>query len=96
MAGAAPAIALSALLPNPSHGSVHIEYTLPRDARVRVAVLDVLGRERTVLADGVMPAGQNQLTWNGWTPAGPAPAGLYFVRCQSLGTMLTRAVSLVR
>jgi hypothetical protein len=45
--------------PNPSAGApVRIEYSVGREAAVRLSILDVQGRLRAVLADGVMRAGR--------------------------------------
>jgi FG-GAP-like repeat len=70
---------LGPMAPNPSPGEVHIPFAVPRETRVRVAVLDVLGRSVAVLADGVLPAGRHQVTWSGAKGNGQAPAGIYFV-----------------
>jgi len=96
--GVAPArqFALETIAPNPSSGAVRIVFLMPRDARVRITVLDALGRCMAILVDGAYPAGSHQVVWDavaGWTAA---PAGLYFVRLESPQGASIRRVSLTR
>lgn len=91
----APANASLALRPNPSRGPVHIEFALPRGARTRVVVLDVMGREVARVSDAWYPAGRHEIAWDGATAQGRAPAGVYFVRLQSGAQTLNRRVALV-
>jgi hypothetical protein len=72
--------ALTQLAPNPSPGRTRISYTVPREAQVRLSVLDVQGREVAVLVNGVARPGSYQAAWNGMTDRGAAPAGLYFIQ----------------
>jgi hypothetical protein len=83
--------ALTQLAPNPSPGRTRIEYAVPREAKVRLSVLDVQGREVAVLVNGVMRPGNYQAAWNGRTERGVAPAGLYFVQLETpAGRMVKR------
>jgi hypothetical protein len=84
---------LGPVRPNPSRGATFVGFALPRDARVRVSVHDVLGREVAMLADGVYAAGRYEVRWNG---AREARAGLYFVRMTAAGKTLIHRVALVR
>jgi hypothetical protein len=66
--------------PNPSRGSVRIEYRLEQAGTVRASVFDVAGRRIGVLDPGVRPAGSHALEWNGKDANGARlPAGLYFL-----------------
>ncbi len=85
-------IALGAISPNPVHYFGRIHYSLPRSARVRLTVVDIQGREISVLADGVLGAGRHEAQWDG---AGHA-AGVYFVRFESGGKRLMRRLVLAR
>jgi hypothetical protein len=89
--GAAVA-SLGALFPNPARGAVRVPFALAEAADVRLAVLDVLGREVAVLLDGPQPAGPRGVTWD---PAG-LPAGLYVVRLTTADGSTVRPVTLVR
>ena len=75
--GPVTAFALSGVVPNPTHGLAHVTFALPRAARIRVAVLDVQGREVLTLAAGEYGAGRHSVA----LAAGrKLSAGLYFVR----------------
>lgn len=88
--------ALGAVVPNPSRGAIQFEYALPRDARVRVSVLDVQGREVTVLANGVHNAGRHTVQWSGARAGAAVPRGLYFVRFEAGGKVLSRRFTIVK
>ena len=61
--------------------------------RVRLSVVDVLGRETAVLVDGVRPAGRHELRWDGRGRRGAAPTGMYFMRMEAAGrTFMKRFV----
>jgi hypothetical protein len=84
------------ITPNPSRGRTLVEFTVPREARVRVSIADVMGRELVVLADGVHQPGRYQATWSGKTDRGDAPAGLYFARYQMPGKTIVQRLALTR
>jgi hypothetical protein len=93
--GAEPAVAfaLTSIGPTPSTGPVRITFTLPREAQIRMHVLDVQGRNIATLVDGPMPPGRHEALW----PAGGGtrpPAGLYFVRLTWPGGSSTRRIAL--
>jgi subtilisin family serine protease len=75
--GPALAFGLGRVAPNPSLGPVGIDFSLAREAKVRVSVVNVAGREVAELADGVFGAGVHHVSWD--RGAAGAPAGLYFV-----------------
>jgi len=56
------ALALEPARPSPMQGTSRIGFVLPREARARVGVVDLQGREVAVLADGVFPAGRHTAT----------------------------------
>jgi hypothetical protein len=70
------AIELRRPAPNPFDDSATIELTLPAAAGVRVALVDVLGREVIVALDGTLEAGAHEVTIYA---AGLAP-GVYLAR----------------
>ena len=72
---AAPELALRAPWPNPSRGAATVAYTVPSAGPVRLSVVDVLGREVMVLADGARDAGAYQAR----VPARSLAAGTYAV-----------------
>jgi hypothetical protein len=88
--------ALTRIAPNPSRGLTSVEFTVPRAASVKVAVLDVQGREVATLASGNHAPGRYSLTWTGEVHGRRAASGLYFVRMQAPGVQLTRRVIVSR
>ena len=71
-----PAVtALGGITPNPTTGRATVAWTLAAAGTARVAVVDLLGREVAVLAEGSFPAGPQRSA----VPAGLAP-GVYVVR----------------
>jgi hypothetical protein len=72
--------------PNPFGGSTVISFMLPQEERVRLEVVDVSGRRVAMLHDGLLPAGLQQITWNGATRhGGRAESGVYFYRLRCAG-----------
>ena len=68
--------ALDQNFPNPFNPSTVIGYRLAADARVTLAVYDLLGQKVATLVDGLVPAGSHSVTWN----AGSFGSGVYFAR----------------
>jgi len=52
---------------------------------VRVAVLDLQGREVALLTDGVREAGRHEWSWSGQSGGRLVAPGLYFVRAEVEG-----------
>jgi len=65
--------------PNPFNPATEIKFTLAEDSFVRVAVLDMLGREISILVDQELPGGYRSVTWNGTDLSGrTVSSGVYF------------------
>lgn len=88
--------ALGAVQPNPTKGVAHVAFTVPRQSPVRLTVLDVQGREIAKLLDDTLEPGRYQATWSGNDLRGPAPSGVYFVRFDAPGKLVTRRLVLAR
>jgi hypothetical protein len=72
--------------PNPFNPATRVAFHLDGPARVEARVYDVAGREVRTLANGVLPAGEHRLDWNGRDARGGAVAsGVYFLRFRALG-----------
>lgn len=87
---------VSRVSPNPTSGPAMIEFTLPREAPVRLSIVDVQGRQMATLADGVYRSGRYQATWTGRTERGVAPVGVYLVLYQVPGQNLVKRLVLTR
>jgi hypothetical protein len=85
---------LAPVWPNPVRGSTRFTIAMPRDAKVRLSVHDVQGREQLVLADGVLSAGRHSIDWSSGGGARLGP-GLYFVRFTVPGHSYVRRFALV-
>lgn len=95
--GADPSLPLTAGLslarPNPSRGSSELRLTLPREAFVRVEVLDVTGRHIRTLESRSFSAGVHPLSWDGTSDQGVRTApGVYLVRVQWPGFDKTQRI----
>lgn len=86
------AFALEQNYPNPFNGMTMIQYVVPHNSTVRITVLDLLGREVAVIADGERPAGVHQDAWD----ASSQPSGVYLCRLTSGGFSQTRKLLLLR
>jgi hypothetical protein len=88
--------ALAPVRPNPTRGATMIDFTVAREARVRLSLFDVEGREVAVLAEGPQRPGHYQATWNGTSGGEMAPPGLYFVRYRAADLDQVRRVVVAR
>jgi low-density lipoprotein receptor class B len=91
-----PAAFAVELWPIPAAGPVHVSLALPTTSRVRIAVLDLQGREVARLPEETLAPGRYQREWRGAGPHGRVPAGLYFVRIDAGTQRWTRRVVLAR
>lgn len=84
--------------PNPfsagSNGnpSTEISYSIPEGSDVKLSVIDVLGREVTVLVNEFNEPGMYTVTFNGDNH----PSGIYYYRLVVGNKILTRKMSLVK
>ncbi len=87
----ATATTLRAPWPSPTRGPVQVSYTLAHAGKVRLELLDLLGRQVTLLDEGLREAGPHMRHWD----AGTMPNGLYLVRLTSGEQQWTRSLVLV-
>jgi hypothetical protein len=85
-------VALAGIAPNPSAGSARVSFAVPEAGAVRLSVVDVRGREVAVLVDGPLAAGRHEATLDSRSLA----AGVYVVRLEAGGTVVTRQAVIVR
>ncbi len=92
-----PALRFAAPSPNPARGATTLDYALSRPGRVRLAVFDAAGRLVQALRDGELPAGEHRERFALRDPAGRALAsGLYLIRLEAEGQVLTRRLVAIR
>ncbi len=84
--------ALSQNYPNPFNPATEIAFALPENARVRLTVYDVLGREVARLVDGELPAGYHRVTFEGSRLA----TGMYFYRMEAGSFVQVKQMILVK
>lgn len=89
---AAADIVLEQNWPNPFNPSTTLSYRLDERQAVRLSVCDALGREVAVLADGMMDAGRQQVSFD----ASDLPGGMYVARLVAGGRTLARKMLLLK
>jgi hypothetical protein len=62
--------------PNPFNANTLISYQLAKESRIKLSILDALGREVDILANQVQKAGQYRFNWN----ADQLESGIYFIK----------------
>lgn len=85
--------------PNPfrSAAETAIGFELPRPATIRLAIYDAGGHLVRILADGWMPAGRHEASWNGSDRHGrPVASGVYFYELREGGVRLTQRMVVLR
>ncbi|HYE95292.1 MAG TPA: T9SS type A sorting domain-containing protein, partial [Rubricoccaceae bacterium] len=89
----APAAPLAlAVSPNPVRGAAAITLTLARPGAVRVSVFDALGKPFAVVLSGARGAGRHEATFD----ASALAPGVYFVRAEAGGVLVTRPLTVLR
>ena len=69
-------------------GSLRIQYELDSPTAIHLAVYDVSGRMRAVVAEGIQAAGAHEAWWN----LDRLESGVYFVKLRAKGPALVRRV----
>lgn len=78
--------------PNPFNPTTNIQYSVPSNADVRLAVYDMLGREVAVLVNGVRTAGNYNVNFD----ATNLSSGVYLYRLQAGNFVQTQKMMLVK
>jgi hypothetical protein len=76
---------LSQNYPNPFNPSTKITFEIPVSSTVTLKIFNVIGQEVRTLVHGTLPAGKQELVWNGTDDAGRMLAsGVYFYSLNAL------------
>jgi hypothetical protein len=78
--------------PNPFNPTTNIVYDVPEQSHVKMAVLDILGREVAVIVDQLQPAGRYKAVFD----ASALTSGAYFYRLTAGSFFQTRKFLLMR
>jgi hypothetical protein len=70
--------------PNPFNSKTAIEYSLPEESQVKIAIYNILGQKVKTLLDGTETAGHKRFIWDGENEKGKAvSSGIYFYRMET-------------
>ncbi|HET7153725.1 MAG TPA: T9SS type A sorting domain-containing protein [Candidatus Kapabacteria bacterium] len=78
--------------PNPFSNNTVLHFITPANTRVMLNVYDALGRQVTTLVNGLVTAGEHTAAFS----ATGLPAGVYFARLQTGGTVIQRMMQVLR
>ncbi|HEY3296268.1 MAG TPA: S8 family serine peptidase [bacterium] len=84
--------ALHANYPNPFNPTTTLAFDLPRTSKVTLTIFDMLGRQVAVLANGPMPAGSHNVSFDGSDLA----SGTYLAHLQADGFSATQKMLLLK
>ena len=83
--------------PNPFNPTTTIEYSVPKDGKIQIAVYNVLGCKVRTLLHGFRNAGNHQIQWDGKNDAGSTLAsGVYLVTLRSGNFVTAKRMSLIK
>lgn len=81
----------------PARSRVGLRIDLPTRMRVQLTIYDILGRRVRTVADGELPAGGTEFSWDGKDASGnTARSGVYFASLAAAGTRRSVRVPLLR
>ena len=78
--------------PNPFNPTTKIRFSVPQRSQIRLKVFDVLGRNVSVLADGVYESGKYEVEFN----ASSLPSGVYFYNLTNGSNSITKKMLLIK
>jgi hypothetical protein len=79
--------------PNPSTGTVRIQFGLDAASNAELTVFNLLGQLVTPLSSGPLPVGLHEVEWNGRDAAGVlVRPGVYMVRLRTTGSVRTATI----
>jgi len=78
--------------PNPFNGETTFEFSIPREERVRLRILNVLGQEITTILDDNVSAGKHRIRWT----AQHLASGIYYYRLETNSQFTARKLLMVK
>ena len=75
-------------------GGALLHFSLPHESDVKLQVFDIAGRRVITLIDGMRPAGDHEIAWDGTSEWGHVGSGMYFARITSAGQQARATVIL--
>ena len=92
---------LGEAFPNPyrpmSHGDIRFSLELRDTQRLRITIFDVSGRRMATVFDDLVLPGTREIAWDGRDGDGNELAsGIYFLRLEAAGEVMTRKMVMVR
>ena len=83
--------------PNPFNPSTRIDYVVPVEGMITLFVFNISGQKMSSLVDGYKQTGGYSLNWDGTNYAGESlPAGIYFIRIEYAGGIMTQKITLLK
>ncbi len=93
----APATFISQNYPNPFNPMTRFEVSLAVEGDAKIRVIDLQGREVSLLHDGSMAAGTHAIVWNGRDESGKElPSGIYLLSLEADRESRVRKITLLR
>lgn len=83
---------LSQNYPNPFNPSTTIEFTLPKDSKIKLIIYNSIGEEVAALINNQLSAGYYKYNWN----ASELPSGIYYYKLISDENFLVKKMLLVK
>jgi hypothetical protein len=83
--------------PNPFNPQIQISFGLPESGHAKLTIYDLRGRRIVTLQDSWLERGRHDLVWNGLSDKGRAVgSGVYLLRLESAGGVMTKKVTLAK
>jgi len=92
-----PAVTLYQNYPNPFNPSTTITFSLPKQMKAKLKVYNLKGQLVKELVNGTIPKGRHKVVWDGKNAQGKSAAsGIYFIRLDTGGRVITRKAMLLK
>ena len=92
-----PALELVQNYPNPFNPMTTITFFMPEKGPATVSVYDLAGNHVRTLVDELLPAGRNEIRWDGTGANGhPVATGVYFYRLKTTRGVVSKKMILLK